>query len=61
MTAPKKKDVVKEEPPVEQYVPMAAPLISTDEKIEALTLRIDALEKAVSQHNKYHFGGISKG
>jgi hypothetical protein len=59
MTQPKKKP--EPEPQEEPYTPMAAPMISTDERIEALTLRIETLEKTVSQHNKYHFSPISKG
>lgn len=36
--------------------PMAAPEITVEDKIEALTLRLNALEEKVLRHDQYHFG-----
>lgn len=37
--------------------PMAVHEPTTEERIEALELRLKEAEKAISQHNRYHFGG----
>ena len=49
------KDVSQEEP----YKPMAVPEPTALERLAALELRIAAAEKAISQHNRYHFGGLT--
>jgi hypothetical protein len=42
------------------YHPMAVQEPAKDEQIEALILRLNAAEEWISQHNKYHFGGLYK-
>jgi hypothetical protein len=48
-------DVSQEEP----YKPMAVPEPDPLERLAALELRMAAMEKVVSQHNRYHFGGVT--
>ena len=59
MTAKKKESIRTEEP----YEPMAVEEPTTDEKMDAITLRITVLETEiatlkgeVTKHNRYHFG-----
>ena len=70
MTA-KKTTPKKQEPPTEQspedpveeevYKPLAVPEPDPIERLAALELRMAAMEKAVSQHHRYHFGPYSTG
>jgi len=57
----KKKEDPKPEEPQEEivYKPMAVPEPDPIERLAALELRMAAMEKAVSQHNRYHFGGVT--
>jgi hypothetical protein len=41
------------------YKPMAVPEPDPIERLAALELRMTAMEKAVSAHNRYHFGGLT--
>jgi hypothetical protein len=56
LTARKKQPESQEEP----YKPMAVQEPTTFERLAALELRMAEMEKAVSQHNRYHFGGYGK-
>jgi len=64
-TTPKKQEPSAEQPPEapvegeEVYKPMAVPEPDPLERIAALELRMAQMEKAVSQHNRYHFGGVA--
>jgi hypothetical protein len=49
---PQPEDVPQDEP----YKPMAVPEPDPIERLAALELRMAQMEKAVSQHNRYHFG-----
>lgn len=42
------------------YHPMAVAEPVKDEKVEAILLRLNEVEAWISQHNKYHFGGLYK-
>ena len=53
----KPEDVQQEEP----YKPMAMPEPDPLERLTILEIKVKDLEKRVSQHNKYHFGGMSQG
>ena len=59
-----KKNEPKEPKPEEPqdeivYKPMAVPEPDPLERLAALELRMAAMEKVVSQHNRYHFGGMT--
>jgi len=59
-----KKNEPKEPKPEEPqdeivYKPMAVPEPDPLERLAALELRMAIMEKAVSQHNRYHFGGLT--
>jgi hypothetical protein len=53
-----KKKTPEEQQPEQEivYKPMAAPEPTPLERLAALELRMAAMEKVVSQHNRYHFG-----
>ena len=36
--------------------PMAVREITTEDRIEALTLRVETLEQQIGRHERYHFG-----
>lgn len=36
--------------------PMAVREITIEDRIEALTLRVEALEQQIGRHERYHFG-----
>ena len=59
-----KKNEPKEPKPEEPqdeivYKPMAVPEPDPLERLAALELRMAQMEKTVSQHNRYHFGGVT--
>lgn len=59
-----KKKEVKPDPDApreEPYHPMAVPEPSTEDRLEALELRMKEMEKVVTKHNMYHFGGTTGG
>jgi len=64
-TTPKKQEPSAEQPPEapveeeEVYKPLAVPEPDPIERLAALELRMAIMEKAVSQHNRYHFGGLT--
>ena len=57
----KKKEDPKPEEPQEEivYKPMAVKEPDPLERLAALELRMAAMEKVISQHNRYHFGGVT--
>jgi len=55
----KRTETESEAPQEEPYKPMAVPEPDPIERLAALELRMAAMEKAVSQHNRYHFGGVT--
>jgi hypothetical protein len=38
------------------YKPMAAPAVTDKDRIEALLVRVETLEKQIGRHERYHFG-----
>ena len=38
------------------YKPMAAPAVTDTDRIEALLVRVETLEKQMIRHERYHFG-----
>lgn len=61
----KKPEVKKEEPPedhTEQEIkrPMAVPPPTLEERVQALELRVDPIEKKTNRVYAYHFGRDSK-